>query len=106
MRLKLPFGIGQIGKAFRNEITPGNYIFRMREFEQMEIEYFFKPPVDDAEWQEIFENWRLAMVKWCEDLGIKAEQIHELDVEPKELAHYSKKTIDFNMRCIAYSFKN
>jgi len=94
-RKQLPFGIAQIGKAFRNEITPGNFIFRTREFEQMEIEYFIAPPQSDAEWQEAFEKWRLEMHRWMEDIGIAKEHIHELDVPDGERAHYSKKTIDF-----------
>ncbi len=94
-RMKLPFGIAQIGKAFRNEITPGNYIFRTREFEQMEIEYFIPIPKKDADWEESFELWRVAMQEWIAHTGIKASEIHELDVPQNELAHYSKKTIDF-----------
>jgi glycyl-tRNA synthetase len=95
-RKKLPFGVGQIGKAFRNEITPGNFIFRTREFEQMEIEYFIPEPKDDAEWQAHFEAWKQAIISWIKELGIDYEtQIHELDVPKDELAHYSKKTIDF-----------
>ncbi len=95
-RKKLPFGIAQIGKAFRNEITPGNFIFRTREFEQMEIEYFFAPPKQDAEWETIFEYWRNEMQQWMtEVLGLKKDHVHELDVPKEELAHYSKKTIDF-----------
>jgi len=94
-RKKLPFGIAQIGKAFRNEITPGNYIFRTREFEQMEIEYFIPLPKNDAEWEEYFEAWRKEMHEWMTDLGIKPDDIHELDVPKEDLAHYSKKTIDF-----------
>ncbi len=92
MRLKLPFGVGQIGKAFRNEITPGNFIFRTREFEQMEVEYFFAP---DDDWKNIFENWQKIMHSWIDDLGLNAEQIHEVDVEDGQRAHYSQKTIDF-----------
>ena len=91
-RRKLPFGIAQIGKAFRNEITPGNFIFRTREFEQMEIEYFIK----EEEWEKVFEMWRKEMWSWMTDvLGLKKEDIHELDVPNGERAHYSKKTIDF-----------
>lgn len=91
-RKKLPFGIAQIGKAFRNEITPGNFIFRTREFEQMEIEYFIK----EENWQEVFEHWRKEMHIWMtEVLGLAKDRIHELDVPAQELAHYSKKTIDF-----------
>lgn len=94
-RKKLPFGVGQIGKAFRNEITPGNFIFRTREFEQMEIEYFIPEPKDDAEWEGYFEAWRGEMHEWIKSLGIKSDEIHELEVPKDELAHYSKKTIDF-----------
>ena len=91
-RRKLPFGIAQIGKAFRNEITPGNFIFRTREFEQMEIEYFIKEEV----WETTFEHWRKEMQSWMTDtLGLEKNSIHELDVPKDELAHYSKKTIDF-----------
>ena len=90
-RKKVPFGIGQIGKAFRNEITPGNFIFRTREFEQMEIEYF----IEEKNWKKEFENWREQMLEWIKDLGIDKKDIYELDVAKDELAHYSKKTIDF-----------
>lgn len=91
MRVKIPFGIGQIGKAFRNEITPGNFIFRVLEFEQMEIEYFVHPD----EWETHFKAWVEAMYQWCELIGLEKSKIHELDVEGDALAHYSKKTIDF-----------
>lgn len=95
-RKKLPFGVAQIGKAFRNEITPGNFIFRTREFEQMEIEYFIPEPEKDKDWQTYFEDWRQAMINWITDLGIDYKKdINELDVPADELAHYSKKTIDF-----------
>ena len=91
-RRKLPFGIAQIGKAFRNEITPGNFIFRTREFEQMEIEYFIKA----EEWKKVFEMWRKEMWSWMTDiLGLREKNIHELDIPDGERAHYSKKTIDF-----------
>lgn len=94
-RQTLSFGIAQIGKAFRNEITPGNFIFRTREFEQMEIEYFIPVPQSDTEWQEAFEKWRTEMHRWMGDIGLAKENIHELDVADGERAHYSKKTIDF-----------
>lgn len=95
-RKKLPFGIAQQGKAFRNEITPGNFIFRTREFEQMEIEYFIPVPKTDEDWNKYFEEWREAMMSWMtEDLGLKKEHIHELEVEKDSLAHYSKRTVDF-----------
>lgn len=98
MRPKLPFGIAQIGKAFRNEITPGNFIFRTREFEQMEIEYFFAEPETESEWQEQFEKWRLAMKQWISDLGISDNEIVEYEVPTGDLAHYSKRTIDFEYK--------
>jgi glycyl-tRNA synthetase len=95
-RRKLPFGIAQTGKAFRNEITPGNFIFRTREFEQMEIEYFIPVPKKDADWEEVFDYWQKEMWSWMTDeLGLEEKNIHELDVPDGERAHYSKKTIDF-----------
>jgi len=91
-RKKLPFGIAQIGKAFRNEIAPGNFIFRTREFEQMEIEYFIR----EADWERSFESWRKEMWSWMtDDLGLTKDHIHELEVPDGERAHYSKRTIDF-----------
>lgn len=89
-RKKLPFGIGQIGKSFRNEITPGNFIFRTREFEQMELEFFCEPGTD-MEW---FNYWKDFCVKWLTDLGIKKENIRLRDHSPEELSHYSKATTD------------
>ena len=95
-RVRIPFGIAQIGKAFRNEITPGNFIFRTREFEQMEIEYFIAPPKTDKEWEHAFEEWRQSVVAWIKnDLGIDLEKVVEFNVPDGERAHYSKKTIDF-----------
>ena len=94
-RRKLPFGIAQIGKAFRNEITPGNFIFRTREFEQMEIEYFIPEPSSDEEWQKYFEEWREEMASWMKEVGIDAKKVHEVDIPDGERAFYSKKTIDF-----------
>jgi len=88
---KLPFGMAQIGKAFRNEITPGNFIFRTREFEQMEIEYFIKPTDD---WNEIFEKWLSSMKEWMESVGIDMEKVFDYEVPKNDLAHYSKRTID------------
>jgi len=88
---KLPFGLAQIGKAFRNEITPRDFIFRVREFEQMEIEYFLKP----EDWEKYFEYWKNEMYSWMEMIGIDMNKVHELEVEGEDLAHYSKKTIDF-----------
>lgn len=95
-RKRLPFGIAQQGKAFRNEITPGNFIFRTREFEQMEIEYFIPVPVTDADWSEYFEMWRVNMFSWMyDDLKLNPANVHELEVPKEELAHYSKRTVDF-----------
>ncbi len=91
----IPFGIAQMGKAFRNEITPGNFIFRTREFEQMEIEYFIPVPKEDADWQKYFESWRTEMLQWMKDIGLNLDHVHELEVPDKERAHYSKRTIDF-----------
>jgi glycyl-tRNA synthetase len=88
---KLPFGIGQIGKAFRNEIAPRDFVFRSREFEQMEIEYFVRP----TEWEESFEQWRIAMHAWMDAIGLPQEAVHELEVAREDLAHYSTRTIDF-----------
>lgn len=96
MRPTLPFGIAQIGKAFRNEITPGNFIFRTREFEQMEIEYFIPVPKSNNDWEKFFEMWREEMWQWLlDDLGLDKNKISELEVPETERAHYSKKTIDF-----------
>jgi len=89
-RKKLPFGIGQVGKSFRNEITPGNFIFRIREFEQMELEFFCKPGTD-LEW---FAYWKDYCKNWLLNLGIKEENIKMRDHDPEELSHYSKGTTD------------
>jgi glycyl-tRNA synthetase len=95
-RRTLPFGIAQSGKAFRNEITPGNFIFRTREFDLMEFEYFIPVPTHEDDWQIPFEMWRKEMWAWItQDLGIDKEHVHENDIEKGELAHYSKRTIDF-----------
>lgn len=91
----LPFGIAQIGKAFRNEVTPGNFIFRTREFEQMEIEYFFPEPKEEREWQKVFEYWRQEMYRWFHAVGIDTSKVHEIEIPDGERAHYSKRTIDF-----------
>ena len=88
---KLPFGVAQIGKAFRNEITPGNFIFRTREFEQMEIEYFIRP---DADWNAVFETWLEQMKQWMKAVGIDASRVSYLEVPDGERAHYSQRTID------------
>ncbi len=90
-RKKLPFGIGQIGKSFRNEITPGNFIFRVREFEQMELEFFCKPGTD-LEW---FEYWRSFCHNWLLSIGLKDENLRLRDHDPEELCFYSKATTDF-----------
>jgi glycyl-tRNA synthetase len=87
----LPFGVGQQGKAFRNEISPRDFVFRSREFEQMEIEYFVHPD----KWEEAFESWRKAIWDWCEALGLPKDSVHELEVPENDRAHYSKRTIDF-----------
>ncbi len=92
-RSKLPFGIAQIGKAFRNEITPGNFIFRTREFEQMEIEYFFNP--DKTDWKALFEEWKGEIEKWMKEVGIDLSKVHAVDIPDGDRAHYSKRTIDF-----------
>lgn len=92
---KLPFGVAQIGKAFRNEITTGNFLFRLREFEQMEIEYFIPKPKTDKDWQRHFEHWRKEMWKWFDLVGIDSKKVHEHEIPDGERAHYSKRTIDF-----------
>ncbi len=92
---KLPFGIAQMGKVFRNEITTGNFLFRLRELEQMEIEYFIPQPEKDADWQKYFERWRKEMWKWFDLIGIDKTKIHEHEIPDGERAHYSKRTIDF-----------
>jgi glycyl-tRNA synthetase len=89
-RRKLPFGIAQIGKAFRNEVTPGNFIFRTREFEQMEIEYFVKP--DDA--PRAHQEWIDGFHSWIASLGISNDNLKDYEQQPHELAHYSKRTVD------------
>lgn len=87
----LPFGLGQIGKAFRNEIAPRDFIFRSREFEQMEVEYFVRPDT----WAEHFEAWRKAMWEFIAAVGIAKDKVSELEVADGDRAHYSKRTIDF-----------
>lgn len=117
-RKRLPFGIASQGKAFRNEITPGNFIFRTREFDLMEFEYFVKPPsassrtnadlvprhdsgqaqtnAEKEEWEKWFEYWRNEMKEWItNDLGIDPKKIHEVEISKEDRAHYSKRTIDF-----------
>ncbi|MHA3723885.1 glycine--tRNA ligase [Leucobacter sp. HY1910] len=93
-RMKPPFGIGQIGKSFRNEITPGNFIFRTREFEQMEMEFFVEPGTDD-EWQQYWMDERMA---WYTGLGINPENLRFYDHPKEKLSHYSKQTTDIEYR--------
>ena len=93
-RQKIPFGIAQIGKAFRNEITPGNFIFRTREFEQMEMQFFVKPGTDD-EW---FDTWRERRMAWARSLGIRSERLRYHPHGPDELAHYAKRAEDIQYR--------
>jgi glycyl-tRNA synthetase len=88
---KLPFGIAQIGKAFRNEITPRDFIFRSREFELMEFEYFIR----ENEWEKHFEYWKDEMNTWIQEVGIDTAKVHELEVLAEDRAHYSKRTVDF-----------
>lgn len=90
-RVRLPFGIAAQGRAFRNEITPGNFIFRTREFDLMEFEYF----VHEKGWEKWFEYWRTQMHEWLSDLGVDSGRIHEEEIPDGERAHYSKRTIDF-----------
>lgn len=87
----LPFGIAQVGKAFRNEISPRDFVFRAREFEQMEIEYFVEPD----KWEKAFENWRKDIHNFLKQLGLPEGSVHELEVPDEDRAHYSKRTIDF-----------
>jgi len=93
-RAKLPFGIAQIGKSFRNEITPGNFTYRTREFEQMEMEFFVRPG-DDETW---YEYWRTERLSWYASLGIKRENLRLRDHEKNELAHYAKACVDVEYR--------
>lgn len=88
---KIPFGMAQIGKAFRNEIAPRDFVFRSREFRQMEVEYFVKP----TEWESAFGEWRKTMLNWCNEIGLDMNHVHELEISESDLAHYSKRTIDF-----------
>lgn len=89
---KLPFGLAQIGKAFRNEIAPRDFVFRVREFEQMEIEYFVKP----EEWEKTFEKFKNEMIDFNLDIGLDKAKIHELEIAAEDRAHYSSRTIDLN----------
>lgn len=90
VRVKVPFGIAQMGKAFRNEITPGNFIFRRTEFEQMEIEYFIK----EEAWEALFADWLTEMDTWCEKIGLKSQNCHHYEHKTEKLSHYSKRTVD------------
>jgi glycyl-tRNA synthetase len=90
-RQKIPFGIAQIGKAFRNEITPGNFTFRTREFEQMEMQYFVDPEADHMQW---FEYWKAERMKWHHELGLRDERLHFHAHGPGELAHYARAAFD------------
>jgi glycyl-tRNA synthetase len=93
-RKKLPFGIGQVGKSFRNEITPGNFIFRTREFEQMEMEFFVRPGSDE-EW---FEHWLEARFGWWVDLGVRKENLRQYEHPAEKRSFYSKRTVDIEYR--------
>jgi glycyl-tRNA synthetase len=107
-RMKIPFGIAQIGKSFRNEITPGNFIFRVREFEQMEMQYFVAPSqtkfktttqnLKPKEPNDYFEYWREERMKWYIDLGIKKENLRFTEALGKDMAHYAKRQIDIEYR--------
>lgn len=90
MRVTVPFGVAQIGKAFRNEITPGNFLFRVIEFEQMEIEYFIKEEM----WQEVFDSWLEEMKTFCELIGLSSANLSLLEHPKEKLSHYSKRTVD------------
>ena len=92
-RKKIPFGVAQIGKAFRNEITPGNFTFRTREFEQMEIEYFVQPGTDE----KIFEDWVKERYNWYVSLGVNPERLRIREHEKDELAHYAKSCCDISI---------
>ncbi len=95
-RVKVPFGIGQIGKAFRNEIVARNFIFRVREFEQMEIEYFISP---EAKWETLFTDWLALQEEFAKELGAKEEDLRRYEHPKEKLSHYSRKTVD-----IEYNF--
>lgn len=94
-RKRIPFGIAQVGKAFRNEITPGNFIFRTREFEQMEIEYFIPQPKERDDWQPYFDEWLDELRVWMKDIGLDDALIHQIEVPEEDRAHYSRRTVDF-----------
>lgn len=88
---KLPFGVAQIGRCFRNEISPRDFLFRVREFDLMEFEYFLR----EEDWEKYFEYWRKEMWDWIDKIGLDKEKVRELEVPAAERAHYSKRTIDF-----------
>jgi len=94
MRRKIPFGIAQIGKSFRNEVTPGNFIFRTREFEQMEMEYFVRPGDDER----VHQEWIDYCMNWYLGLGLSADNLRLYEQPPEELAHYAKRTVDIHYR--------
>src|SRR5947209_503228 len=94
-RRKLPLGIAQVGKSFRNEVTPGNFILRTREFEQMEMEYFVRP---DAEHSKLVDYWVEQYLDWYTNLGLSRDNLHLHEVPPEELAHYSRRTVDIMYR--------
>jgi len=100
-RIKIPFGIAQIGKAFRNEIVAGNFIFRLREFEQMEIEYLIHP---EADWEIIFDDWIKKEEEFAMELGAKKEDLRRLEHSKEKLSHYSKKTVDIEYK-FPFGFK-
>jgi len=91
MSPKMPFGIAQTGKAFRNEITPRDFIFRVREIEQMEIEYFIHP----EKWEDYFVYWHDEMLEWMESIGLDMTKVHDVEIDEDARAHYSKRTTDF-----------
>ncbi len=94
MRVKLPFGVGQVGKSFRNEITKGQFIFRTLEFEQMEIEYFFDP--EASNWSELFADWQESFIQFYQDLGLSRDNLRFREHSDKERSHYSSQTFDID----------
>lgn len=95
MRVKIPFGIAQIGKAFRNEIVAKNFIFRLREFEQMEIEFFIHP---EAEWEALFDEWLVKQEEFARAIGVKDNEMERYEHAKEKLSHYSRKTVDINYK--------
>lgn len=93
-RVKIPFGIAQIGKAFRNEITPGNFIFRLLEFEMMEIEYFIR----ESDWQATFDSWLEQIAAFYRSIGLRTDRIRTREHTEDEMSHYSKRTVDYEYR--------